>query len=492
MKLRKILAILVVAVIGFLGMTTVNAATLTDQGKYALLLTSDEMEPTIDGEYVKLIRFNVAEGETTVKVSELVKGISPFNAQNEFSHWKNDNKEKVGEELKLTDFTKEGNFYTSTGAEITYTNGFWLSAKFEGKSLNETGKYYVVIDAFGGTVNGKAKLLEESEAEEFKTIDLTKYTPVRKGYTFKGWDLNGKIVTVIDSTAFAKESVINLTATYTKDTFDGSYVILKLDANGGTIDGEEANKYDYVGGGNSGTSMSLLPYVPVREGYTFNGWNTKKDGTGKSYKYMYWAFWRNDESYESEFERNTLNDDKNMYKNITLYATWTKNTETSKDTIKEITSTGEIKANVEFADEVSKNYKLDIKNVEVKDELAAKNVKFIADINVLNGNDIVKINNTKLKIKIALPDDLKGFDKYEVVYISDGEIKETISASIEDGYIVFFTTHLSEYGIVATNEALNNNETNPDTGDSIVFYVAFTFILVVSIASVYAIKKRFN
>lgn len=490
MKLRKILAILVVAVIVFLGMTTVNAATLTDQGKYALLLTSDEMEPTIDGEYVKLIRFNVADGETTVKVSELVKGISPFNAKNEFSHWENDNKEKVGEELKLTDFTKEGNFYTSTGAEITYTNGFRLSAKFEGKLLNETGNYYVVIDAFGGTVNGKAKLLMESKAEEFKTIDLTKYTPVRKGYTFKGWDLNGKIVTAIDSTAFAKESVINLTATYTKDTFDGSYVILKLDANGGTIEGKEANMYDYVGGGNSGTSMSLLPYVPVREGYTFKGWNTKKDGTGKSYKYMYWAFWRNDESYESEFERDTLNDDKNMYKNITLYATWTKNAETSKDTVKEITSTGEIKANVEFADEVSKNYKLDIKNVEVKEELATKNVKFIADINVLNGNDIVKINNTKLKIKIALPDDLKGFDKYEVVYILDGEIKETISASIEDGYIVFFTTHLSEYGIVATNEALNNNETNPDTGDSVVFYVAFTFILVVSIASVYSIKKK--
>lgn len=29
-----------------------------------------------------------------------------------------------------------------------------------------------------------------------------------------------------------------------------------------------------------------------------------------------------------------------------------------------------------------------------------------------------------MKIKIALPEDLKDYDKYEVVYISDGEIKE--------------------------------------------------------------------
>lgn len=115
----------------------------------------------------------------------------------------------------------------------------------------------------------------ESKVTEFKTIDLTKYTPVRKGYTFKGWDLDGKIVTSVDTGAFAKNVAIDLTATYTQDTFKGDGIVLILNANGGTINGKTSNKYDYLSGGNSGTSMSLLPYIPVREGYTFNGWNSK-------------------------------------------------------------------------------------------------------------------------------------------------------------------------------------------------------------------------
>lgn len=109
---------------------------------------------------------------------------------------------------------------------------------------------------------------------------------------------------------------------------------------------------------------------------------------------------------------------------------------------------------------------MDIREVEVKKELADKNVKFIADINVLDGNNnVVKISDTKMKIKIALPEDLKGYDKYEVVYISDGEIKETIPATVEDGYIVFEATHLSQYGIVATSKSVTNVNI-PKTGNT--------------------------
>lgn len=155
--------------------------------------------------------------------------------------------------------------------------------------------------------------------------------------------------------------------------------------------------------------------------------------------------------------------------NVTLYASWTKTSgepeNPGKDTVKEIQSTGETKAKIEFAKEVSKDYKLDIKPVEFKKELADKNVKFIADINVLDGNNnIVKISDTKMKIKIALPDDLKGYNKYEVAYILNGEIKETMPATVENGYIVFETSHLSQYGIIATSTA--NGAKSPKTGDN--------------------------
>ena len=85
--------------------------------------------------------------------------------------------------------------------------------------------------------------------------------------------------------------------------------------------------------------------------------------------YLYWAYWRNEG--ESIFERDTLVD--NMYKNLILYASWTKNAEepaTSEqpttpeeptipkqpagDTVKEIQGTGDVKTNIEFADGITK------------------------------------------------------------------------------------------------------------------------------------------
>ena len=494
MKFKKsliFLTIILAVICLFIFSNRVNAATISDDGKYSLVLIVNDDNAGIDGEYAKLVRFNIAEGETTVKLSELTKGINPFNGKTEFSHWEMAENTKASEELEIANFTGSGNFYTSTGEEVKYTNGLRLNAKFSDKELKDSGKYYVSIDAFGGTINGKAKLTLESKAEEFKTIDLTKYTPVRKGYTFKGWDLDGKIVTSINSSAFAKDAVINLTATYTQDTFAGDDRVLILNANGGTIEGKASNKYDYLGGGNSGTAMSLLPYIPVREGYTFNGWNSKKDGSGDNFKYIYWRLWDNDGKTTVEKNtiiKNTLGAE--YYQNVTLYASWTKTSgkpeQPAKETVKEIESTGETKAKIEFAKEVSKDYKLDIKPVEVKKDLTSKNVKYVVDINVLENGEVVKISDTKMKIRITLPEDLKGFNKYEVVYISNDEIKETIPATVEDGYIVFETSHLSQYGIVATKveektEQVKNETNNPKTGDNITTSI---MLFVASIATI--------
>ena len=505
MKLKKsliFLTIILSVTCLFILSNRVNAATISDDGKYSLVLTANEDEGCFDGEYSKLVRFNIAEGETTVKLSELTKGIIPFNGKTEFLHWEMAENTKASEELEIANFTGSGNFYTSTGEEVTYTNGLRLNAKFLDKELKNSGKYYVSMDAFGGTINGKAKLTLESKAEEFKTIDLTKYTPVRKGYTFKGWDLDGEIVTSINSSAFTKGDVINLTATYTQDTFAGDDRVLILNANGGTIDGKESNKYDYLGGGNSGTAMSLLPYIPVREGYTFNGWNSKKDGSGKNFKYIYWRRWDKDD--KDDLNRDTVIKNAlgaEYYQNVTLYASWTKTSgepeQPAKETVKEIESTGETKAKIEFAKEVSKDYKLDIKPVEVNKNLTSKNVKYVVDINVLENGQIVKINDTKMKIRIALPEDLKGFNKYEVVYISNDEIKETIPAIVEDGYIVFETSHLSQYGIVATNveektEQTKNETNNPKTGDNIILYVAIAGVSLAGLATMIVVKKRRN
>ena len=476
MRLKKMLFVMLIAVMGVLGITSVNAATISENGKYSLVLTVYEENESIDGEYAKLIRFDVDAGETTVKLSGLTKGIIPFNGKNEFSHWVDNNKTEANEDLALADFTSNGSFYKSNGEEVNYSNGLRLEAKFEGKALE-------------GMINGQGKLLLVSKSSEFKTIDLTKYTPVRKGYTFIGWDLNGKFVTSIDLSYFTKTAVINLTATYTKNTFVGDDRVLVLDANGGTISGELSKKYDYTGGGDSGTSMSLLPYIPERKGYTFNGWNSKKDGSGKNYTYIYWRRWDKDD--KGDVEKDTLIKNSfgaEYYQNVTLYATWTKNVDTG-ETVKEIKSDGDIKASIVFEEEIDNDYVLDIKKIEVKKELADKNIKYLVDINMLKNNQAVQVNGIKMKIRIVLPEDLKGYNNYKVVYILNDEIKETIPAIIEDGYIVFETSHLSQYGIVATS---NEIVENPKTSDNIVLYLATSILSIMGFvgASVFIYKKR--
>ena len=180
---------------------------------------------------------------------------------------------------------------------------------------------------------------------------------------------------------------------------------------------------------------------------------------------------------------------------ITITPTPTKPEQPVKETVKEIQSTGETKAKIEFEKEVSKEYELDIKPVEIKKDLTDKNVKYVVDINVLENGQIVKISDTKMKIRIALPEDLKGFNKYEVVYISNDEIKETIPATVEDGYIVFETSHLSQYGIIATNveektEQTKNETNNPKTGDNITTSVMLFVASISTIGILIVINRK--
>ncbi len=478
MKLKTALLMLLVTLLSLSGIVTANAATIKDDGKYTLILTCGLNGPDgkIDGDYSKMIKFDVADGDTTVSLSELTAGVLPFNGRTQFVYWATDwtGETKVAENIPLSDFNSEGTFYLER-EPVEYTNGLTIYATFSEEPLKGTGTYYLTLDGLGGEVNGKYEITMTSSSSEYQTVDLTKYTPVREGYTFVGWDLGGKYVTSVTSDCFAEKDAVTVTATYIKNSFDGKDRVLVLNANGGTIDGKEVNKYDYVGGRDSGSSMSLIPYVPVREGYTFAGWNTKSDGSGEAYnyKYIYWRAW--DKEYNTEFEKDTVLYDYEgyiTYQNLTLYATWTRNPET----VSEIQSTGETKATIEFADGINRNYRLDIQKVEVKKELADKNVKFIADINVLDANTVVRISDTKMRIRIALPEELKGYNKYEVVYILNDEIKETMPVTVEDGYIVFETSHLSQYGIIATN---TGNETKgPQTGDNNSLALWFAVLLV--------------
>ena len=138
--MKKILIVLILTLASiclFSFSNRVNAVTISDDGKYTLILTSNEENFSIDGETKKVIKFDVAEGETTVKLSELTKGIVPFNGRTEFSYWGSFGGEKASEEIAITDFSWSGNL-----EDEPYTNGLTLYAKFSDKALQGTGTYY--------------------------------------------------------------------------------------------------------------------------------------------------------------------------------------------------------------------------------------------------------------------------------------------------------------------------------------------------------------
>ena len=221
-------------------------------------------------------------------------------------------------------------------------------------------------------------------------------------------------------------------------------------------------------------------YFKAKEGYAFTRF-TKLKINGKYYNYRV-------SDWETETNIDEFSTTWRMYPELTM--TPISSEQSEQNTIKEIKSTGVINGSITFEKEVTKNYTLDIKKVEIKKELSDKNVKYLVDINILENGEVVKINDTKMQIKIALPEDLKGYKKYEVVYIKDDQIQENIPTTIEDGYIVFEATHLSEYGIIATEKI--SNIKNPKTGDNVGFYIVTSVLSIIGIAGsgLYGYKRK--
>ena len=231
----------------------------------------------------------------------------------------------------------------------------------------------------------------------------------------------------------------------------------------------------------SGKSYTYGIYFKAAEGYCFTT-DTKLKINGKYYDY-------DTDDYDPMLQYNE-GEYATMWVDTSLVITPTSSEQPTQDTVKVIESSSSIKGSITFEKEVSKNYTLNIKQVEVNKNLSDKNVKYLVDINVLENGQVVKIDNTKMKIKIALPEDLKGYKKYEVVYILNDEIKETIPATIEDGYIVFEASHLSQYGIVATEKSSGTNVENPKTGDSVMMYLATGILSIIGLAGASVIVYR--
>ncbi len=196
--------------------------------------------------------------------------------------------------------TRSGYRFQGWSTTVDGTSGYWKFS--EDKIKGDTtlyaiwtgNPYTVTLDANDGFFT-----LQDGTTQEIGYKDVTygspvgeMWTPTREGYTFAGWkdeygyDVTADTIYLIegDSTFYAQWEPEFKTYTV---TFDLNY------------EGAAAATTEEVREGQTVTE----PADPSREGYTFTGWSTTKDGTSGLYNFS-----------------SPVNED------VTLYAQWEKDT----------------------------------------------------------------------------------------------------------------------------------------------------------------------
>ena len=98
---------------------------------------------------------------------------------------------------------------------------------------------------------------------------------------------------------------------------------------------------------------------------------------------------------------------------------------------------------------------------ELKEELPG--LLSIYEISVRKDGKALEIKDNPMTVKIPMNDHLKGYKYYQAVYL--GEELERFDAVAEGDFLVFETTHLSQYAILGSNTPFETSEkpTDPTT-----------------------------
>jgi uncharacterized repeat protein (TIGR02543 family) len=174
-----------------------------------------------------------------------------------------------------TNYTFSGWNTEKDGSGVSYKNAASvkkLTSKKNGTvtlyaQWNAKETFRITYQLNGGTNNAK------NAASYSSSTGMTLASPTRTGYIFAGWYSDSALKaavseisagTIGDKTLYAK-----WTATTYSVAFDGN------GATAGTMKKQTNLSFD--------ETYSLSKNAFSRTGYTFTGWNTKKDGSGKSY-----------------------------------------------------------------------------------------------------------------------------------------------------------------------------------------------------------------
>ena len=197
-------------------------------------------------------------------------------------------------ESNITSQLTKSNYYTLF--DNRQTGDITLIAQWQ------PNKYYIKFNPNGGKFDND---ISNDTMTTYYNSSLStdsifnKYACSRIGYKFNHWNLEkdgtGTIVNTINNLTTEKEKVITLYAQWTPITYN-----IKYDGNGATSGSMSNSNHTYD------VSKALTANGYTRTGYTFNGWNTKADGSGTAYS-------------NQQSVRNLAN---TQDARITLYAQW--------------------------------------------------------------------------------------------------------------------------------------------------------------------------
>jgi len=114
------------------------------------------------------------------------------------------------------------------------------------------------------------------------------------------------------------------------------------------------------------------------------------------------------------------------------------------------------------------------------------------DIAMYHNGIIIPLKNGSFQIKIPVTE---NYDVYKVAYIENGNIKETLEATMENGFITFTTSHLSEYAIYGMNHVSSSDqvtEENPNTLDNSQISMILLVLGAITLIGSISLYKKLN
>lgn len=168
--------------------------------------------------------------------------------------------------------------YTDTAANAGKTSYYYgVSAYYKGTGSTIYSGYYKVYVRYPVKYSLKGGTNSSDNPTYFTANNIgTKYTladPTRKGYTFAGWYSDSSYKNKITSLT-AKRKIVTVYAKWTEHKYTISFQ--GNGSSGGSMSKMTKLKYS--------KSYTLTKNAFKKKGYKFTGWNTKSDGSGKTYK----------------------------------------------------------------------------------------------------------------------------------------------------------------------------------------------------------------